>query len=116
MAYTFEILGVSPVLHFFNYQQAVLPQKPPTGVTYLASYQCTLDALLENVETVAPEQGWDLDQVVNTVIGFWLNNTDSICHWKRRLADAGNHNLLVSRLADLSSLQSEFEWLLQRSY
>jgi hypothetical protein len=115
MAYTFEILGVSPVLQFFNYQQKILPQKPQTGVAYLGSYQCTLDALLENVETVAPEKGWEIDQVLDTVVGFWMNNIDSVCHWKQRLADAGDQNLLVSRMADLPSLQSEFEWLLKQS-
>lgn len=114
MAFTFEILGVSPVLHFFDYEQEVLTQKPQTGVAYVGSYRCTLDALLESVESVTPNQGWELDQVVGTVIQFWMTNIDSIHHWKKRLEDAGEQNLLVSRLADLRSLKSEFEWLLQR--
>ncbi len=114
MAYTFEILGVSPVLHFFTCQQDILGQKPQTGVEYVGSYKCTLDALLESTETVAKSQGWHLDQVVDTVVNFWMTNVDSIRHWQRRLDDAGEQNLLVSRLADFKSLQSEFEWLLTR--
>ena len=114
MTYTFEILGVSPILQFFNYQQDVLPQKPQTGVEYIGSYRCTLDALLESVETISPDRGWHLDEVVDTVIGFWMHNFDSVRHWKQRLEDAGSQNLLVTRLADVRSLQSEFEWLLNQ--
>jgi plasmid maintenance system antidote protein VapI len=114
MVLTFEILGVSPVLHFFNYQQKILYQKPQSGVAYLGSYKCTLDALLESVETVTPSRGWQLDQVVDSVMSFWMNNIESIRHWKNRLEDAGSENLLVSRLADIQSLQSEFEWLLKQ--
>ena len=114
MFYTFEILGVSPILSFFDYQQQVLPQKSPIGVEYIGSYKCTLDALLASVETVSPERGWDFDRVSEAVIQFWLDNTDSIMHWKHRLEDAGAENLLVSRLANIDSLKTEFEWLLAR--
>jgi hypothetical protein len=114
MSYTFEILGVSSVLQFFNYQQEVLPQRPQTGVEYIGSYRCTLDALLESVETVSPDSGWDLDEAVDTIIDFWMHNFESVRHWKKRLEDAGNQNLLVTRLADVRSLQSEFEWLLSQ--
>ncbi|UBF29222.1 hypothetical protein K9N68_16135 [Kovacikia minuta CCNUW1] len=114
MSYTFEILGVSSVLHFFNYQQEVLHQKKQTGVEYLGSYKCTLDDLIKSVESVPPKRGWNLDQVVDSVVNFWMNNTDSIYHWKRRLEDAGNQNLLISRLADYTSLKTEFERLLEQ--
>jgi hypothetical protein len=112
MEYTFEILGVSPVLHFFNHQQEVLRQKPRVQVEYLGAYHCTLDAFLESVETVPPDHGWHLDRVVDTVIGYWMNNSDSIRHWKARLVDAGNESLLVARVADLKALKAEFESLL----
>jgi predicted GTPase len=111
MVYTFEILGVSPVLHFFSYQQEA-HQKSQTGVEYVGSYKCTLDDLIKSVETVPAKQGWELDQVVDTVINFWMNNIDSVHHWKRRLEDAGDQNLLVSRLANYTSLKTEFERLL----
>lgn len=111
MSYTFEILGVSPVLHFFNCQQEILVQQPRTGVAYLGSYKCTLDTLLESAETTAHSQGWHLDQVVDTVVSFWINNMESIRHWQDRLQTAGDQSLIVSRLADLKSLRSEFEWL-----
>lgn len=114
MSYTFEILGVSPVLHFFNHQQDVLQHKPKTGVEYLGSYHCTLDALIQSIETVPPERGWNLDRAIDTVIDFWMNHSDSIHYWRWRLNDAGEQNLLVSRLADYTSLKSEFESLLER--
>lgn len=80
---------------------------------YLGAYQCTLDAFVESVEAVAPEQEWDLDQAVKSLIEFWVKNSDSIGYWKARLLDAGTENLLVARLADVQSLQKVFESLFQ---
>lgn len=114
MAYTFEILGVSPVLYFFNHQQDLRQQTPAAGVEYIGSYQCTLDALIQSIETVPPDRGWHLDRAVDTVIDFWLSNAERINYWKRRLKDAGEHNLIVARLADFASLKSEFESLLDK--
>lgn len=101
MKYTFEILGISPVLYFFNQQQEIIQKSPQSGVEYLGTHKCTLDALLESVETVPPNRGWDLERVVDTVIDFWVNNSESIRYWKARLKDAGSENLLVARLADI---------------
>lgn len=111
MAFTFELLGVSPVLDFFSHQQAQGEQQPMSGVEYLGSHKCTLDAFLKSVETVSPKRGWDLDETVDTVVNFWLNNVESIQHWKQRLEDAGQQNLIVARLADLKALRTEFERL-----
>jgi hypothetical protein len=111
MKYTFEILGISPVLYFFNQQQEIIQKTPQLNVEYLGTNKCTLDALIKCVE-ILPNRGWDLERVVDTVIDFWVNNSDSICYWKARLKDAGNENLLVARVADIKSLQAEFELLL----
>lgn len=115
MNYTFEILGVSPVLYFFNQQQEIIHKTPKAGVEYLGAYKCTLDAFIESVETVPPKPGWELDEVVGTMIEFWVKNSDSIGYWKGRLADAGKENLLVGRLADIKGLQAEFESLLGKN-
>ena len=112
MKYTFEIVGVSSVLYFFDRLQQNTFKPQYTGVEYLGTYKCTLDALLESVETIPSQQGWDLDRVVDTVVKFWLNNSDSIQYWKTRLSDAGRDNLLVARVADIKSLKAEFESLL----
>lgn len=111
MKYTFEILGVSPVLYFFNHQQEIISKKPAAGVEYVGTYKCTLDAFLESVEDVPQKRGWDLEQLVETVIDFWVHNSDNVGYWKKRLQDAGNENLVVARIADLKSLQAEFESL-----
>ena len=88
-----------------------MQQTPQLGVEYLGTHKCTLDALLRSVETVPSMRGWDLDQVLDSVINFWMNNADRIRYWKARLNDAGSENLLVSRVADIHSLQAEFESL-----
>ncbi len=109
MQYTFEILGVSPVLHFFHHQQDILERSPHQGVEYVGTHKCTLDALLNCVETVPEKRGWNLDEVVDSVVSFWLNNSERVEHWRSRLNDAGHENLLVARVADLESLQTTFE-------
>lgn len=113
MKYTFSILCVAPILHFFNQQQEIIQYKQRTGVEYVGSFKCTLDAFIESIETVRPKQDWDLDQAVKTVIDFWVNNSDSIRYWKERLQDAGQENLLVARVADINSLRANWESLLE---
>ncbi len=115
MKYSFEIVGVSPVLSFFNHQQEIQAHPHP-GAEYLGTYQCTLDAFIESVESLPMRRGWHLDQVVDTVINFWLNNAEQIGHWKQRLRDAGTQNLLVARVADLDALRAEFESLLKNNF
>lgn len=111
MKYTFDIVGVSPVLYFFNRQQQA-QQNLQTGVEYLGSYKCTLDAVLKSVENLPTQRGWELDRVVDTVLNFWMKNSDSIQYWRSRLSDAGRDNVLVARVADIKSLKAEFESLL----
>lgn len=111
MAFTFELLGVSPVLEFFQHQQAQSHRQPPSGVEYLGAYKCTLDAFIASVETVSPQHGWERDQAVDTVVNFWLTHVETVQHWQQRLKDAGQSNLVVARLADLRSLKAEFEQL-----
>lgn len=112
MKYTFEVLGVSTVLHFFNHQQEIIYTQSKPRVEYIGAYRCTLDAFLQSVETVPPQQGWNLDQVVETVIDFWVHNSDKVQLWKQRLEDAGHENLLVARISDLKSLRATFESLM----
>lgn len=112
MKYTFDIVGVSPVLYFFNHQHQTLQNPNHTGVEYFGTHKCTLDALLQSLEAIPAKSGWNLDRAVDTVVKFWMNNSDSILYWKARLADAGRDNLLVARVADIKSLKAEFESLL----
>ncbi|WP_254564634.1 hypothetical protein [Oscillatoria sp. HE19RPO] len=113
MEYTFDILGVSPILYFFNQQQEKVIADSGVGVEYLATPKCTLDAFIDSVQTVSPSKEWDLDGVVQTVINFWMHNPDKIGYWKERLEDAGEQNLLVARVADLGSLRATFESILK---
>ncbi|WP_088242611.1 hypothetical protein [Calothrix rhizosoleniae] len=116
MEYTFNIVGVSHVLNFFDRQQTIAQTSENKGIEYIATHTCTLDALIASVEAVPPKVDWNLDRVVDTVIQFWLNNSDSIIYWKSRLQDAGKDNLLVARLADIQSLRYEFEFLLEENW
>lgn len=116
MKYTFDIVGVSPVWQFFNHQQQSLQKPQPQAIEYLGTHKCTLDALLETVEPVPLKWGWNTEQVIDTVVQFWLNNADNINYWKARLTDAGNDNILVARLADIKALQAEFESLLGKNW
>lgn len=112
MDYTFELLGISPILAFFNHQQEQ-QAKQQDGAAYVGAYQCTLDAFLDSLEPVPRHRGWPMDAVVDTVIQFWVNNAEQVRHWRSRLDDAGAQSLVVARVADVTSLRSEFESLLR---
>ncbi|BAZ12749.1 hypothetical protein NIES4071_45820 [Calothrix sp. NIES-4071] len=114
MKYAFNIVGVSPVLHFFNHQQKSLIEAQPKGIEYLGAPTCTLDAFIETVESVPTKESWEMDEVVKTVIDFWMNNSESICYWKSRLVDAGKDNLIVTRVAEIQALQAEFDMLFSK--
>ncbi|NJM73566.1 MAG: hypothetical protein HC862_27505 [Scytonema sp. RU_4_4] len=116
MKYTFDIVGVSPVLDFFSHQQQSSQELQHRGVEYVGTHQCTLDAIIKSVEPLPPKWGWDMDEVVDTVIEFWMKNSESICYWKSRLMDAGSDNLLVARVADLKALKTELEMLLGQKW
>ncbi len=116
MKYTFDIVGVSPVLYFFHHQQQKWQEPQHQGVEYLGTHTCTLDEFLASVEPVTVNWEWNLDQVVDTVVQFWLNNSETINYWKARLNDAGRDNLLVARVADMKALQGEFEALLGKNW
>jgi hypothetical protein len=107
MHYTFEILGVLPVLQFFQYQA----QARPTMAAYIGSRRCTLDGFLGSLEEVNPN--WDLEAITQTVVAFWLHNQEGIHRWQQRLRDAGQSSLVVARLSDLGGLRQEFEHLLR---
>jgi hypothetical protein len=116
MKYTFDIVGVSPVWQFFNHQQHSKQQPTPQAIEYLGTHKCTLDALIETVEPVPIKWGWNTEQVLDTVVSFWMNNAESIRYWKARLTDAGNENILVARLADITAIQAEFDSLLHKKW
>ncbi len=116
MKYTFDIVGISPVLNFFNHQQQSMNQPQHQGVEYLSTHTCTLDAFIKSVEIVPAKWNCNLDQVVDTVVQFWLNNSESISYWKLRLNDAGQDNLLVARIADIKALKAEFESLMGKNW
>jgi hypothetical protein len=111
MDYSFDLVGVSPVLSFFDHQQKQ-QSALQAGAAYVGAYQCTLDAFLDSLETVPRYRGWNLDDVVDTVIQFWITNGEKVQHWKSRLDDAGRDSLVVGRVADVESLKTEFEALL----
>lgn len=114
MEYTFELVGVSPILSFFNHQQEIEQHTPRQRAEYLGAYRCTLDAFLDSVKALPPERQWNLDGVVDSVVSFWLNNAEQVGHWNQRLREAGAENVLVARVADFRALQAEFESLLGR--
>jgi hypothetical protein len=109
MSYSFDIIGVSPILQFFDYQQRV-EQHPKRSKAYLGSYCCTLDAFIQATEAIHQRPDWDWDAIVNTIVKFWLSQEDDVRHWKQELEVAeGNSNLIVGRVINYNSLRSEFE-------
>lgn len=111
--YLFNIVGVASVLHFFNHEQAQKAQSQTSGVAYIASYSCSLDAVMQSVENTRFQPGWQQEDILQSVLDFWLANLDSVTHWQQRLQDAGSDTLLISRVADPTSLLKELELTFQ---
>lgn len=113
MSYTFEILGVLPILQLFMFnQQASRRSGSERGVEYISARQCTLDAFLDPIEEVTQNPSWDLDQIVQAAINFWVNHPESVQLWKDRLDRSSGDTVLVARVGSLRALQQEFEWML----
>ena len=110
MSYNFEIIGITPVLTFFNYQQQTANNRDRSKV-YLASYQCTLDAVIESTNLIPQKPLWDWDEVIETTITFWLQHEDDIRHWKQELKKTSEDSLLVARVANIEVLRHELEQL-----
>lgn len=108
MSYAFDIIGVTPLIEFFNYQQRH-EQNPKRSKTYLGSYNCTLDAFIESTTMVHKQPYWDWDEVVNTIVNFWLKHEDKIQYWKQELTTVGQDNIIVARVVNYDVLRSELE-------
>jgi hypothetical protein len=112
MSYIFNIVGVSPVLNFFDQSSVILQQPQFTGVEYIPNYHCTLDALVESAEAISLHNHWDSYEVIDTVVNYWMHNVDRVRYWKRQLYQAGPGYLLISRVAELDALRTELDFLL----
>jgi hypothetical protein len=112
MSYNFEIIGIAPILNFFNYQQEV-EVSTERSKAYLGSYQCTLDGFIESTKTIYRKPEWDWDEVVETMIQFWLKHEANIRHWKLESDNAENNNLVIARVANFEVMRTELEHLLE---
>jgi hypothetical protein len=108
MSYTFDIIGVAPVLQFFYHQEKV-EQNPKRSKAYLGSYQCTLDAFMRSAEEIYAKPDWNWDNVMSSIVNFWLQSPDAIQYWKTELDQAGSENLIVARIANVTVLRDELE-------
>jgi hypothetical protein len=113
MSYSFEILGVLPVLHFFQHQQKTIHPTEGLRAEYVGGYRCTLDHFLHLLDDIPARRNWDLEFLAQTVVQYWMDRAPVISYWKDRLDDAGDDCLLVARVADLSTLRAELETLLE---
>ncbi len=108
--YSFEILGVSPVWDFFNYQQKH-EQNPQRSKTHLASIECSLDGFINSTKLIPKKPNWNWDEVTNIIIDFWLGNEQQVRYWKKQLAASEQENFLVARVVNFQMLRCELESL-----
>ncbi len=111
MSYNFEIVGITPILTFFNYQQE-LETNPKRSKAYLGSYHCTLDAFIESTKMIPKKPEWNWDEVIETMIDFWLKHEDTVKQWKSELNNMQEDNLIVARVTNFSALRTELEQLI----
>ncbi|HIK37975.1 MAG: hypothetical protein NZ901_07945 [Geminocystis sp.] len=111
MSYCFDIVGISPILDFFYYQQQV-EQNPHRSRAYLGSYECTLDSFIQSTEMIIQKPDWDWDEVIESIVQFWLQRQEEVEHWRRAFSQCKEGNLLVGRIANMDFLRKELVSLL----
>ncbi len=113
MTYVFDLVGVSPMLDFFHHEQSQEEKDAKRYPAYLGVAGCKLDLFLCSADDVIAQRQWNRDQVVDAMVQYWMNNRDRVRHWGDRLRDAGQHHILIGRMADVRSLQRELESILE---
>lgn len=113
MAYSFDLLGVTPVLTFFNYQQRN-EQDPHRPKAYLGAFQCTLDGFIDALELMPKKPQWDWDEVVATMVKFWLRHGDRIreCETEFKQSMPEGPQLVIARVSNIDALRHNFEAIL----
>lgn len=106
--YTFDIIGIAPLLTFFEHQQKV-EQTPYRSRAYLGSFQCTLDGFVLAVDRIWQKPAWDWDGVLETMVAFWLSQGEAIAQWQAHLAQAEDQSLIVARVANVELMRRELE-------
>ncbi|PSN11642.1 hypothetical protein C7271_24385 [filamentous cyanobacterium CCP5] len=113
MSYSFDIVGISPVIQFFNQQQRQ-ETSSQRSTAYVSSYVCTLDSFIEATESLPQGPDWDWNQVVDAMVAFWLNQEHSVRRWKSELESLEGENLIVGRVANFESMRGELESLFEQ--
>ncbi|MGB5595429.1 MAG: hypothetical protein WBM62_15515 [Crocosphaera sp.] len=111
MNYYFDIIGTTSILTFFNYQQR-LEQNKNRGKAYLGSYQCSLDGFIESVQNIPKKPDWYWDDVVSSIVNFWLKNEEKVRYWQDNFNSVDTETVIVARVANIQALRLEFESLL----
>lgn len=111
MSYFFDIIGTTSVLNFFNYQQKI-EQNKQRGSAYLGSYKCSLDSFIESVDNIPKKLDWDWDDVVGSIVDFWLKNEDKVLYWQNNFNSTDLEMVIVARVGEIETLRCEFESLL----
>lgn len=110
MAYTFDIVGVTPIAKFVQFQHQ-FAKTPTRSKTYLGSYDCSLDAVIKATKMIPHKPDWDWDEVLGEIVNFWLKSQDPILQWKQQLDAVKGESLLVARVANSEALRQELETL-----
>ncbi len=110
MSYTFDIVSVSPVLNFMDYQQQLGRRSEPSKA-YLGSPNCTLDGFMRSADCLPQKPAWNWDEVMATIVNFWLANEERVRYWKLELDRAGDTNLLVACVTNVDAMRAELESL-----
>jgi len=113
MTYTFDIIGITPIAQFVQFQHQFAKQTNRSK-TYLGSYECSLDGLIQATKMIPYKPDWDWDQVLEEMVNFWIKSEETVQHWKQQLQQVQQESLLVARVANSDALRQEFEGLLQK--
>ncbi|MFN5116565.1 MAG: hypothetical protein ACK5FE_13085 [Cyanobacteriota bacterium] len=116
MVYLLQFCGVTDPLQLFYLEQrsgATDGRSLPAGPSFGGFRPFQLDDLLTWATETARGRHWDSQQIQQTVLDVWMERSDVIRQWQRRLQQEPADRLLVAGLGTTQDWERRCEQLLR---
>ncbi|MCP9917118.1 hypothetical protein [Cyanobium sp. ATX 6F1] len=109
MVYFLQFCGFSNPLQVFHLEQSAVARGP----AYAGFRPFQLDDLLDWALSAAQLRNWDADVIQSMVLAEWMERSEAIRQWQRRLRQEPSDRLLVAALGSEADWRDRCEQLLR---